>query len=167
MRARLQRAALWVWQKAPFPEPVRWAMLWVMNTKYLAGVIAVVLNDAGQVLLLRHTYRPDRAWGLPAGWLRGREDPAQALRRELAEESGLSAEVLYSLCINPGTRRPQLDIVYVCRPAGGVFRPSSEVDACGWFPLDRLPDVPEEQRELIRRAAAGRAVSGGAGASPS
>jgi 8-oxo-dGTP diphosphatase len=131
-------------------------MLWVMNQKYLAGVIAVVLNDAGEVLLLRHTYRRERAWGLPAGWLRGREDPILAVRRELAEESGLSAQVLYPLRIDPGARRPQLDIVYVCRPDGGTFRPSPEVDACGWFPLDRLPDVPDEQREYVRQALAGR-----------
>ena len=56
MRRRLKRAALWVWQKVPFPRAVRWAMLWILNTKYLVGVTAVVLNEAVE---LANTYGTD------------------------------------------------------------------------------------------------------------
>lgn len=161
MRRRLKRAALWVWQKVPFPRAVRWAMLWILNTKYLVGVTAVVLNDAGDVLLLRHTYRLEWAWGLPAGWLRGREDPVAAVGRELEEESGLRARVLYPLAVQPVGDRPQLDVIYLCRPAGGTFRPSAEVAACGWFSPEDLPPLPPDQVDTIRRAVAVRAMEAG------
>ncbi len=151
MTAALERLLLRLW-KLPLPETLRRAALWSGNTKYLAGVIAVVVNERGEVLLLRHTYKRRYAWGLPAGWLHGTEDPVEAVRRELAEECGLQAQVLRPLRIDSARDWPQLDIVYLCAPAGGTFRPSPEVSDYGWFGPLEMPEVSPQQRDTIRLA---------------
>ncbi|HSJ78552.1 MAG TPA: NUDIX domain-containing protein [Erythrobacter sp.] len=55
----------------------------------IAGVSVVITNLAGDVLLLKHSYGP-KVWALPAGGLSSGEDPAEAARREVREELGMT-----------------------------------------------------------------------------
>jgi 8-oxo-dGTP pyrophosphatase MutT (NUDIX family) len=52
------------------------------------GVNAVVEDENGHVLLVRHTYLP--GWHLPGGGVDPGEPPADAIIRELKEEIGLT-----------------------------------------------------------------------------
>ncbi len=55
-------------------------------------VRAVVMNDKGQFLLVRpHGYK-DGEWTLAGGGVESGETPHQAMRREIAEELGVSLE---------------------------------------------------------------------------
>lgn len=55
-------------------------------------VRAVVLNEVGEVLLVRpHGYR-DGEWTLAGGGVEEGESPVEAMRRELAEELGVGLE---------------------------------------------------------------------------
>lgn len=54
---------------------------------FLPGVRAIILNEAGEVLLQRRT--DTGTWGLPAGAVELDETPLEALRREVAEETAL------------------------------------------------------------------------------
>jgi ADP-ribose pyrophosphatase YjhB (NUDIX family) len=51
------------------------------------GVNAIVEDDEGRVLLVRHTYMA--GWHLPGGGVNSGEPPADAVIRELKEEIGL------------------------------------------------------------------------------
>jgi len=54
----------------------------------------MVRDERGRVLFVRHTYGDRRAWELPGGNLRRREDPATAIRREMREELGIDLQAL-------------------------------------------------------------------------
>jgi len=143
-----ERLLLRLW-RLPLPQVLRRTALRVGNTRYLAGVVAVVVNQRGEVLLLRHTYKRCHPWGLPAGWLRGTEDPAAAVERELAEECGFRARILRLLRVDASPAWPQLDIVYLCAADGGSFVPSPEVSDYGWFAPQHLPDLEPRQRDIL------------------
>jgi ADP-ribose pyrophosphatase YjhB (NUDIX family) len=51
------------------------------------GVLGLVVDEAGRVLLVEHTYR--HGWYLPGGGVRRKEPLDNAVRRELREEVGI------------------------------------------------------------------------------
>src|SRR4051812_34934625 len=55
-----------------------------------ASTTAVVVDDRDRTLLTwRHRYITDTwGWEVPAGWAEPGEDPADAIRREIEEETG-------------------------------------------------------------------------------
>lgn len=63
------------------------------------GVYIVPLNYAGEVLLIREPaiYNSELVLGLPGGVIEEGESPAEAANRELQEEIGYRADVLFPL----------------------------------------------------------------------
>jgi ADP-ribose pyrophosphatase YjhB (NUDIX family) len=99
---------------------------WTLGVRLFApknnvGVVAVIFNDFGQVLLAEHTFRPDHPWGLPGGWIERGENPARAIQREIKEELNLTITVKkLLLCDTQGaddepTTPPSLGLAYYCR----------------------------------------------------
>ena len=69
---------------------------------------AVLIEQAGQVLLVRRINEPFRGfWTLPAGFINGGEDPAEAAVRECLEETGLNVRVRRVLEIVSGKEHPR------------------------------------------------------------
>lgn len=64
-------------------------MLWLkaLRAPVAFGVVAIVEDRNGRVVLVRHTYRP--GWHLPGGGVERGEAPTIAILRELKEEIGL------------------------------------------------------------------------------
>src|SRR5688572_15693507 len=66
----------------------RWSMR-ATHARFTVTAGAIVFNESGQVLLLKHRFRAGSGWGLPGGFLEAGEQPLDALRRELREEIGM------------------------------------------------------------------------------
>jgi 8-oxo-dGTP pyrophosphatase MutT (NUDIX family) len=96
-------------------------------TPWDVGVTGIV-EQAGRVVLVRHSYRS--GWALPGGAVERGEPPASAIIRELQEEIGLTQSAPPQL-IGVFTRRrlwtTNLILVYRVREAVFVFRPSWEI----------------------------------------
>lgn len=160
MAQRGKRVLYWLWKVLPIPRWGQWVILWFGNTKFLVGVMAVVFDEAGRVLVLEHTYRNRYPWGLPGGWLGGGERLETALARELAEETGLDITVGEVFYAQSSRRRPHLDICFLCRYHGGTFRPDAEIAAMRFCAPDNLPpDMLPSQQRIVARAVALRQES--------
>lgn len=62
------------------------------------SVDALIHDDRGRILVVKPTYKP--GWDLPGGMVEANEPSLAALRRELAEELGLSLPRCRLLCID-------------------------------------------------------------------
>src|SRR5947199_261001 len=70
------------------PVRLRRVVIRTIAPTYVVGVVAVIRNSAGEVLLLRE--RHHTGWALPGGLIARREQPAQGIVREVREETGLA-----------------------------------------------------------------------------
>jgi 8-oxo-dGTP diphosphatase len=131
------------------PSPIKRLFVRFASATFIVGVLGVVLDEKGRVLLFKHTYRPFAPWGLPSGLLKPNESPIGAIEREVREETGLVVEVVEVLEVRSGARPQRLDIWFRCRSRGGAARPSAEVDEARFFELDSLPPLIAEQERFL------------------
>jgi ADP-ribose pyrophosphatase YjhB (NUDIX family) len=108
---------------------------------------ALIVDDAGRILLARRAFEPDQGkWDLPGGFLEEGEHPLDGLRRELREETGLDVEPRRFLGIwmdvygEAGTSTLNL---YWLAHAEGEPRAADDVAELRWFAPDELPSGHE------------------------
>ena len=130
----------------------------------MSGVTGVVVDAAGRVLLNQR--RESRRWSLPSGILEPGEQPAEALVREIAEETAVAVRVegLSSVWMQPPRAYPNgdkvqfLDLTFRCSYLCGEARVNDDesVDV-GWFDPSDLPQsVSDESRGKLSKALAWR-----------
>lgn len=121
------------------------------QSQFLVGVTGVIFNEKNEVLLFKHTYR-QHAWSLPGGYMKSGEHPAEALEREIKEESRLVVSVDTPLKTRTDRTGSRLDLCYMGVFIGGEFTPSREVSAYGFFSQDTMPLLRSNQVILIEAA---------------
>jgi len=97
----------------------------------LPGVAALVRDENGHVLFIRRA--DDGRWGLPAGGIEPGESPTTAVRREVAEETGLIVQPtrIAGVFGGPGFRHRYVNgdevewtvTVFECQRIGGTLPP--------------------------------------------
>lgn len=120
--------------------------------KFRAAVAALIFDDQGQVLLFKHTYRKFE-WGIPAGSLEHREQPAEAVIREFYEETGMQIGIEKLLRVVSAKEDHHLTVIYLCKIMSGEFKPSHEISEMKYFEPDNLPRMLFAEKDLIRWAA--------------
>lgn len=114
---------------------------------------AVLIEQEGRVLLVRRVNEPFRGlWTLPAGFINGGEDPAEAAARECLEETGLLVKVTRVLDIISGREHPRgadFIIVYQAFVIGGEIKPDDDADAVEWFGRENLPPLAFRATQIV------------------
>jgi 8-oxo-dGTP diphosphatase len=142
-----------VWRLLP-ARLRRWSMR-VTHARFTVTAGAIVFNDSGQVLLLKHRFRAGSGWGLPGGFLEAGEQPLDALRRELREEIGFEIRDPQVFAARSFRKPRQVEVLFRCRGNGSPQPRNMEVERAEWFSPDALPEgLPKDQRLFIERAAA-------------
>jgi 8-oxo-dGTP diphosphatase len=131
--------------EGPVPAPV------------LAAGAVVLDHAAGTVLLVKRGRPPGQGeWSLPGGRVEHGERLAEALRREIAEETGLR--------VRPGPLLAVAEIIdgahhfvvldYLCEVAGGTLEAGDDALEAAFFAIEDLRGlgVTDAIRDVVARA---------------
>jgi 8-oxo-dGTP pyrophosphatase MutT (NUDIX family) len=138
---------------------------------FRANVGAIIINGAGLVLALERKEIPG-SWQCPQGGLDEGEEPLEAVRREILEETGIKASSLELLGAYPHwlvyefpeevrafkTWRGQAQKWYLFRLEGAdgqiTLGDGKEFRAWKWLPMERLlPKVVDFKRPVYQELA--------------
>ena len=129
----------------------------------IIGVGAVILNQAGEVVLIRRGKEPRRGeWSIPGGRLEWGESVHDALRREVHEETGLKVEIEGLIDVVDAVSRNAAGeairhyvlIDFLTRPIDGELCAGSDAAEARWVPFDNLAEYSlwSETRRIIEAA---------------
>ncbi len=137
------------------------------------GVGAVVTDDDGRILLVKHVPMRGDFWGgqwmVPGGGLEVGETLEEGVAREVEEETNLQVEVLRHVStldriVKEGDE-VKIHVVYVdflVRPVGGELRPGSDVGTARWFSRDEIEahwdEIHVDTRRLLEKVGLGKAA---------
>jgi ADP-ribose pyrophosphatase YjhB (NUDIX family) len=140
-----------LWRRAP--KWVRRFGVLLTESRFTVTVAAVVIDSRNRVLLLHHRFRPGSGWGIPGGFIHPREQPEDAVRRELREEIGLEIERAEIAFIRTLQKYRQVEIIFLCHPKSSPVPSGFEISRAEWFDPDALPEgLSDDQRGLIELA---------------
>ncbi|MFJ5924960.1 NUDIX hydrolase [Kitasatospora sp. NPDC092948] len=125
---------------------------------WLSGVTAVLVED-GRILLNRRS--DSGRWALLHGIMEPGEQPADAVVREVLEETGVTVRperitsvhtLPASVCAN-GDQVQFLNVAFRCRLLAGTAHVNDDESlAVEWFPLDALPPLSVNDTLLLGKA---------------
>jgi ADP-ribose pyrophosphatase YjhB (NUDIX family) len=119
----------------------------------MVGVSAVVFDDRGNVLLLRHRFWKKDSWGLPSGYAKKRERIEDAIKREVEEETHLKIRIDKLFNLNSGFKL-RIECCYqgFCSDISTLKVDSKEILEARFFSINDLPSgLLESHINLIRQ----------------
>lgn len=119
-------------------------------------VVAAIIEHEGKVLLVRNHGWPAKMYGLVTGFLERGESPEQGVVREVAEELGLTAEVVGLVGLYAFEQQNQLIVAYHLQ-AQGEIRTGAEIAEVKAIEEARLKPWPFGTGHAVRDWLQGRA----------
>ena len=149
-----------LWRGAP--RFVRRAGVLLTQPRFTVTAGAVISDERGRVLLLRHVLRRGSGWGVPGGFIAAGEQPEEAVRREVREETGLELDGVELAFVRTHKHVRQVEVIFRGRMRAEAVKQldkSFEIDRAEWLALDALPEGidPDQRRVIARALAAARA----------
>ena len=117
------------------------------STSFRIAVSALIF-DEGRVLL---AHRRDIDWlNLPGGGMEVGETVDEALRREVAEETGLEVEVEQLVGVYSKPQKQEIVLTFRCHITGGTLTATEETRECRYFAPDALPTntLPKHRQRI-------------------
>lgn len=119
---------------------------------------AVVLNEQREVLLVRRKREPHKgAWCLPMGFAELGETIGEAARRELREETGITARIVRLLDADSFESEHYGDLLIVTfemQKVSGEERPGDDAEEVRYFPIEDHPRLAFRSNETALRVCA-------------
>ncbi|MFC8046531.1 NUDIX hydrolase [Nocardia sp. NPDC057353] len=122
------------------------------------AVSALVQDDEGRILLIRRT--DNGKYSIPGGGLEAGETVAQAVVREVREETGIEVEVTqlvgvfsdpdHVIAYDDGEVRQEFSICFRADPVGGTPQRSSESSEVVWLSPGELSGLDIHESILLR-----------------
>ncbi len=133
-----------------------------MANKILVAVGAVIEDEKGRILLVKHIserggYWQGR-WICPGGELEPGETIQEGIKREVKEETELDIELVAPLVpfdrIVKEGGKISLHVIYIdylARLIGGKLKTGSDVGEATWIEKGRIPEIWEELHDDTKR----------------
>jgi 8-oxo-dGTP diphosphatase len=107
--------------------------------KHSVSVAGIVVNDAGDILVIRR--RDNGHWEPPGGVLELRESFEDGVRREILEETGIPVEVQQLTGVYKNMQRSVVALVFRCRPLAEQHRVTNEARSVRWANPDEITSL--------------------------
>lgn len=113
------------------------------------GVLAVVQDSAGRVLLVKTAYQGLR-WQLPGGYVERGESPLEALRREVREELAAEIQDIKFVGVYCKTYESNINLIFCGKvDSENPVSDGKEVLECRYFPLSDLPSEVSPRAKAV------------------
>jgi 8-oxo-dGTP pyrophosphatase MutT (NUDIX family) len=132
---------------AAMPRRLRVLAVRVVAPHHTVGALCLLESD-GRLLLLQQHHR--HGWTLPGGLVDRGETAAQAVVREVREETGLAVEVglPFTALVEPRSRRVDV-LFHVPVAVAPDVRPSGEAARAAWLRPDEAGTVDEPTAAVL------------------
>ena len=118
--------------------------------KFTVSTAAIVINENDEILLLDHVLRPFSNWGIPGGFVNSGEQPEEAVKREIREETGLELHNIKLFRVRTINRH--IEILFRAEAEGKPQVKSREINAAAWFEVDKMPEnMSAEQKSVVKK----------------
>ncbi|MFI7588204.1 NUDIX hydrolase [Spongisporangium articulatum] len=129
------------------PRFLRLFIIRMVAPGHTVGALALIEHE-GRLLMLAQRHR--KGWTFPGGLINRGENAAEAVVREVAEETGLHVEVglPFATVVDPGPRRVDI-LFWVSASSAPDVEAAGEALRAAWVPVDDMGEVDIPTRHTL------------------